>query len=111
MIISTSLLKKALNDRAKASKRQSEGYTSLESTNAGMSLGFATGFLIMATVFVLLELMVLFYSINIAMNCTEPGPARIVNMVLAIAFTFPYALLNMIFVPCAKKTLGMKMSN
>ena len=36
MIISTSLLKKALNDRANAKKRQSEGYTMLESTNAGM---------------------------------------------------------------------------
>ena len=106
MIISTSLLKKAMSDRAKASNNRSEGYTMLESTNAGMSLGFATGFLVIATVFVMLELLVLFYSINIAMNCTIPGPGRIVNMVLAITFTFPYALLNMIFVPCAKKTLG-----
>jgi hypothetical protein len=105
MIISTSLLKKALNDRVKAKKRQSEGYTMLESTNAGMSLGFATGFLIIATVFLMLELLVLFYSIGMAMNCTKPGPERIVHVTLAIAFTFPYALLNALFIPCAKKTL------
>jgi hypothetical protein len=106
MIISTSLLKKAINDRAMASKHQSEGYTLLESTNAGMSLGFATGFLIMSIVFLFLELLVLFYSINIAVNCTSPGPERIVHVVLAITFTLPYALMNLIFVPCAKKTLN-----
>jgi hypothetical protein len=105
MIISTSLVKKALNDRSRAKKRQSEGYTMLESTNAGMSLGFATGFLIVATVFLMLELLVLFYMIGIVMRCTKPGPERIVHMVLAIAFTFPYALLNALFVPCAKKAL------
>jgi hypothetical protein len=106
MIISTSLLKKALKDRANSTKRQSEGYTMLESTNAGMSLGFATGFLIIATMFVMLELLVLFYSIGIAISCTKPGPERIINIVLAISFTLPYALLNLIFVPCAKKAIG-----
>jgi hypothetical protein len=105
MIISTSLFKKALKDRVQAKKRQSEGYTMLESTNAGMSLGFATGFLIIATVFMILELLVLFFSIIMAMNCTEPGPERIVHVTLAIVFTFPYALLNALFIPCAKKTL------
>jgi hypothetical protein len=106
MIISTSLLKKALNDRAKASKRHSEGYSSrIDSTNVGMSFGFATGFLVISTIFLMLELIVLFYSVNIAMKCTSPGPERIINIALAISFTFPYALLNIIFVPCAKKTL------
>jgi hypothetical protein len=105
MIISISLLKKALHDRSKAKKQLSEGYTMLESTNAGMSLGFATGFLIIASVFLMLELLVLFYSIGIAMSCTKPGPERIVQVTLAITFTYPYALLNTLFIPCAKKTL------
>ena len=105
MIISTSLLQKALKDRADSKKRQTEGYTLLESTNAGISLGVATGFLIIAIVFLMLELVVLFYSITIAISCTEPGPERIINVVSAITFTFPYAILNLIFVPCAKKAL------
>jgi len=105
MIISTSLLKKALNDRAKAKKRQSEGYTMLESTNAGMSLGFATGFLIIATVFLMLELLVLFYAITIAYNCTT-GHERVAHVVLAIAFTFPYVLLMLLFNKCSTKTLA-----
>ena len=107
MIISTSIFKKAYSDRQKAQKRQKEGYTMLESTNAGMSMGFAPGFLVISTVFVILELIVLFYSIGIAMNCSSSRPERIIYIVLAITFTFPYALLNIIFVPCAKKTLAM----
>ena len=106
MIISTTLLQKALKDRADAKKSQTEGYTLLESTNAGITIGIATGFLIIAIVFLMLEILVLFYIITIAINCTEPGPERIINIVLAISFTFPYALLNLIFVPCAKKAIS-----
>ena len=105
MIISTSLLKKALKDRAKAVKRSSEGYTMLESTNAGMSLGMATGFLIIATLFVVLELLVLFYAITIAYNCST-GHERVVHIVLAMVFTFPYVLLMLLFNKCASKTLA-----
>lgn len=105
MIISISLLNKALHNKYKANKIQQEGYSSIDSATAGMSLGMTTGFLIIAILLVLLELIVLFYSISIAINCTSPGPERIINVVLAITFTLPYALLNIIFVPCAKKTL------
>ena len=105
MIISTTLLQKALKDRADAKKSQTEGYTLLESTNAGMGLGFSTGFLIIAVVFVMLELLVLFYCINIAYTCFT-GPERIINLVLAITFTLPYALVTTVFVPCAKKALN-----
>jgi hypothetical protein len=106
MIVSLTMVKEAYNARIKAVKRQSEGYTMLESTNAGMSLGFATGFLIIAVMFLMLELLVLFYCVGIAYNCSRSVPERIVNVVLAITFTLPYALLNMVFVPCARKTLG-----
>jgi NADH:ubiquinone oxidoreductase subunit 3 (subunit A) len=105
MIVSTSILNKALNDRANAQKSKSEGYSKLESTNAGMGLGFSTGFLIIAVVFVMLELLVLFYCINIAYTCFT-GPERIINLVLAITFTLPYALVTTVFVPCAKKALN-----
>lgn len=106
MFVTGSVFMYAVNIRSIAAKRQSEGYTMLESTNAGMSLGFATGFLVIAGVFLLLELMVLFYCVGIAYSCSKSIPERIVNIVLAITFTLPYALVNMVFVPCARKTLG-----
>lgn len=111
MIISITMLKNALKSRgrvidmAKSEKRHIEGYNMLDSTNAGMSLGFATGFLIIATVFLMLELLVLFYSISMAMSCTKPGAERVLHVTLAIVFTFPYALLNALFIPCGKKVL------
>ena len=106
MIVSFTMVKEAYTARAKAMKLQSEGYTMLDSTNAGMSLGFATGYLVIAVVFLMLELLVLFYCVGIAYSCSKSAPERIVNVVLAITFTLPYALLNMVFVPCARKTLG-----
>jgi hypothetical protein len=105
MIISTSLLQKALKDRSLAKKRQYEGYTMLESTNAGMSLGFATGFLIIAIMFSILELLVLFYAVSIAYNCST-GHARVVHVVLSIVFTFPYILLMILFNKCSTATLA-----
>jgi len=105
MIISTHLLNKAIKDRHDAKRRQSEGYNTLDSVNAGMSLGFATGFLIIAVVFVVLELLVLFYAITIAYNCSQ-GHERVVHVVLAIVFTFPYVLLMLLFNKCGPTTLA-----
>ena len=104
MIISTRLLNKAMKDRADAKRRQLEGYNRMESVNAGMSLGFATGFLVIAIVFVILELLVLFYAITIAYNCSK-GHERVVHVVLAITFTFPYVLLMLLFNKCAPTIL------
>lgn len=107
MLFTSSLLFKAIKNRENYMKLTGkEGYSPSDSIDAGMSLGFVTGFLIIAIVFFMLELLVMFYCIRIALVCTSPGPERIVNMVLAIMFTFPYALLNIVFVPCAKQSLN-----
>lgn len=105
MIISSTVLNNALKARSKSLKHKKEGYSMLNSANDGMNLGFATGFLISAVVFVMLEILVLFYGLQIAINCTKAGPERIVHIVLAIVFTFPYVLMSVFFSPCAKKTL------
>jgi hypothetical protein len=105
MIISTNLLNKAMQDRADAQQRHSEGYDMLEYANAGMSLGFATGFLVIAVVFAIMELLVLFYAITIAYKCSK-GHERIVHLVLATVFTFPYVLLMLLFNKCAPTTLA-----
>lgn len=105
MIVSSTILNNALKARAKALNQKKERYSALNSARDGISLGFSTAFLIIAIVFVILELLVLFYAITIAVNCTKPGAERIVHIVLAIVFTFPYILPSLFFSVCAKKTL------
>ena len=102
MLLSTNALLKALKYKK---KNKTEGYSKLDSIQSGIDFGFATGFLIIATMFVFMELLVLFYSLKIAITCTSPGPERIIHVVLAMTFTLPYILMTMIFVPCAKQTL------
>lgn len=104
MLISGSALKQAI-ERYQRSKRIHEKYSRLQSASAGMSAAMASFVLVVAVIFFALELLVLFYSITIALNCTVPGPERIVHIVLAVTFTLPYALLNLLFNPCATTTL------
>ena len=110
MLFSINLLRRALKDRSVGDKNRkkekySNKYSELDSLDAGMGFGFVTGFLIISVLFLVLELLVLFYSIGIAINCTKPGPERIVHIVLAIMFTSPYALLSVLLNPCAKTYL------
>jgi hypothetical protein len=56
-------------------------------------------------IFFLLELFVLFYAIGIAIRCSTPGSERTVHVVLAIFFTFPYALIAIFFKKCAVNVL------
>jgi hypothetical protein len=107
MYISISYLNKTLKDRARAiNQTNKENYSSLDSFQEGLSVGTLTGFVVVATIFFILEILVLFYCLQIVINCTKAGPERVVHIVLAIMFTLPYALFSVIFVPCAKKTLG-----
>ena len=71
----------------------------------GMGLGFATFFLAISVLFLVLELLLLFYSINIAYKCSQPGPERIMHVTLAVFFTVPYALLTIFFNKCAVTNL------
>jgi NADH:ubiquinone oxidoreductase subunit 3 (subunit A) len=103
MLVSISFLQKALKNRNKV--KQKENYNSFDSLNAGMNLGFATTFLIIAFIFVFLELLVLVYSIILAVNCTKPGPERIIHIVLAITFTLPYVLFSVFFSKCSNNIL------
>ena len=104
MIISTTALKNAIVNYNNV-KRSKENYGIGSSAVAGMSAAFVTFSLVVAIIFFVLELLVLFYSISIAIGCTKGGPERVVHIVLAIIFTLPYALLNVLFNKCAKKVL------
>jgi hypothetical protein len=61
--------------------------------------------LVFAVIFFFVELLVLFYCLQIAFSCTQKGPERIIHIVLALTFTMPYALINVVFNKCAINTL------
>ena len=66
--------------------------------------------LVFAAIFFIMELVVLFYGINIALSCTKTLPERVVNICFAIIFTMPYVLFNTLFNKCANYTLHNKSS-
>lgn len=103
MIISTSLLKNAV-DKYRAGKNR-ENYDNWDAANQGTTAAFNTFLVVIALIFFILEIILLFYAILIALNCTKAGAERIVHIVLAVIFTLPYMLLNVLFNPCAKNTL------
>ena len=89
----------------KYQKAKAEKYDSGEVIAAGASASFLSFGLVLATIFLVLEILVLFYAISIALQCTRPGPERIIHIVLAITFTLPYVLLNVMFNKCAQDSL------
>ncbi len=111
MLISTAFLAKAAKTYNDAKKRQQKirerynGVSVGQSLGRGINTGFELFILMIAVVFFLLELVVLFYSILMAMKCTKPGAERVVHVTLSIIFTFPYALISIFFSPCAKSVL------
>lgn len=104
MIVSSSMLKGAV-EKYQRTRSLKERYSKSKSANAGINAAFASFTLVVAVIFFALELVVLFYAIGMAINCTQGGPERIVNVVLAMTFTIPYVMLNLLFNKCAKDTL------
>ena len=62
--------------------------------------------IVFALVVLMIELLLLFYSVGIALRCTKPGTERFVHIVLVIMFPFPYELVSVIANPCAKEYLN-----
>ena len=105
MLISSSLLKSALASHQRQQQQRKENYSTGSAVQAGASAAFVSFALVVAVIFFALELIVLFYAINMALSCSQAGPERVVNVVLAITFTLPYVMLNILFNSCAKATL------
>ena len=115
MLISSTLLKNSLENYNRIQKKNkvSEGtqenyFSDGEAVGAGTSAAFVSFSLVVSFVFFVLELVLLFYAINMALVCTEGGPERIVNIVLAVIFTLPYVMSNILFNDCAKQSLKVK---
>lgn len=86
------------NNKSKRVKRSSALRSTQSSSNSALSVAAAV-------VFLILELIVLYYAIALAFSCTQKGPERIVNVILAVLFPFPYLMLNILLNGCAKSTL------
>jgi hypothetical protein len=112
MLISVNFLKNSLEKYNEAKeKRQRENFSfDNKSIDKGMSLAFFTFILMLAFIFLILEFFLLYFAVYIALYCSKSKEEKIVNFVLAITFTTPYVLLNILFNDCAKKFLrdGMK---
>jgi hypothetical protein len=106
MIVSGSFLKNSFEKYSiNKTARAKEGYHALDSANAGISAAMDSFTLVLAVIFFAMELVLLFYSITIALYCSRTSQERIVNLTLAMMFTAPYMLLNILFNPCAKGIL------
>ncbi len=69
--------------------------------------GFNDGLLFVMYIFalslLLLEIMLIFYAITIALRCSKPGMNRVAHVSLALFFTIPYVLLALFLSPCVEK--------
>lgn len=104
MIVSGTILKNTV-ERYRRAQKKKERYSISTAFDAGSSTAFAAFGLVVAVIFFILELLLLFYAVSTALTCTAPGPERIVNIVLSITFTIPYMLLNTLFNKCTKDRL------
>ena len=108
MLTSLSVLQSAL-ERYNKSREKKEKFSNEDDQNiskVGFGVGIEFGLLVLAIIFFALELLVMFFAINIAVKCTSSGAERIVHVVLAIAYTFPYMVLNVLFNKCALENLN-----
>lgn len=105
MYISTTLLNNAWN-KHKNNRENYDNLTKSDSASAGASAAFDSFFIVMASIFFVLELVLVVYSVIIAINCTKGGAERIVHIVLSITFTLPYILIMSVFNKCAQSTLS-----
>lgn len=93
MIISGLCLKQSIRNYQTAIKNTRENYAHYDD--------FYSNILFSLLLFIF-ELVVLVYSINNALTCSKNASEVAVSLILAILFTYPYALVNLTFGRCSK---------
>jgi hypothetical protein len=104
MLLSSHFLKTSLENYNKSRDVEKFTYAG-KSVKAGLSKSANIFILVIAFIFFIMELFLLYYAINIAIYCSTSQEERIVNFVLATIFTVPYVLVKTVFDPCAKNFL------
>ena len=113
MLISGTLLKNSFDRYQKARKNNpfSEQFNEQngvwESNSTGISISIDFFIFIVALVFFIIEILLIYYAIVLAIKCTKSGTSeRIAHLSLAVFFTMPYILLSVFFGKCAQKNLS-----
>jgi|TARA_B110000259_G_scaffold188246_1_gene245907 hypothetical protein len=86
-------------------RKNKENYSKLTAAEGGGNLATNTFYFIIGILILCLELVFMFFNINIVFKCTKSGAERIINMILAIIIPIPYMFGNILFNNCAKTTL------
>jgi hypothetical protein len=107
MLVSGNFLKNSLENYNKSQSKNKEFYSKKEGgpIESGFNVAFYTFILVIAMIFFIMELFLLYFAISIAIYCSTSKEERIVNFVMATIFTLPYVLLKTIFDPCSKNYL------
>lgn len=117
MIFSVSLLRSALSRMTDARNRQKKAEKEryrvssidpADSVGAGIAAGFDTFIFAVAVLFLMLELMLLVFAINIAFRCTTTIEERVVHVTMACTFTLPYLLGMVLLNSCARAVLARR---
>ncbi len=100
MIVGLSFLEhasKRLNESKKSMKTHENFETSSSSVQAieGAEMGILFVVYMIAVAFLILELLLLFYAVQLAMRQSQPGMNRIAHVSLAMFFTFPYLMFSL----------------
>lgn len=61
---------------------------------------------IVALVVIIVELALLYFALDIAINTTTSNPEKFIHVMLALLFTMPYLLIMVVFSKNAQKRLG-----
>jgi peptidoglycan biosynthesis protein MviN/MurJ (putative lipid II flippase) len=93
MLLSTSMLNSAYNNFPKKEDYNSENKAKCVSC------------VILAIILLIIELAVLFFAIDIALNTPKSNAEKFIHLVLAVTFTLPYLLLNVLFNEKARELL------
>ena len=97
MILSATCLKNSIDSYNKQAK---EGYHGNEKMR-----GRCIACLIVAVIILVIEIAVLYYALDIAINTTKAGAERFIHVVLAVVFTMPYRLYSLLLNPKASAVL------
>ena len=102
MLISTNFLKQSYEKY----KKTKESYGYIDSANDGITASLSGFILIMSIIFFILEFLLIYYAISMAIRCTKSPPERVTHLILAIVFTLPYTLVSVFFNKCSQEVLS-----
>lgn len=97
MILSATCLKNSIDSYNQQSQENYKGDAKMR--------GRCLACLVVAIIILVIEIAVLYYALDIAINTTKAGAERFIHVVLAVVFTMPYLLFSLLLNPKASALL------